>query len=194
MSLNTNKDFQILSLSGGGMRGLYTVHVLAELEQSLAELHDEPDYWIGKHFDLICGTSIGGIVALGLASGINARDLSHILDSNRLKIFPLEKTNKIAKITKKIRQARKGLYSSEPLREVLDDVFGNMLIGELKSRVLIPTVNFTTGSVQVFKTPHHPDFQRDWKVKAVDVALATSAAPTYFPIHQIGNCWYVDGD
>jgi patatin-like phospholipase/acyl hydrolase len=186
-------DFQILSLSGGGMRGLYTAKVLADLEQSLADKHDQPDYWIGQHFDLICGTSIGGILALGLASGISARDLLNKLDNERLNIFPPSSNGRFAKIKKTWKQARNGLYSAEPLRKVLESLFEEKTLGEMKTRVLVPTVNYTTGLVQVFKTPHHEAFQRDWKLKIVDIALATSAAPTYFPIHKINDCWYVDG-
>lgn len=191
--MEEKSDFQILSLSGGGMRGLYTASVLADLEQSLADEHDQPDYWIGQHFDLICGTSIGGILALGLAAGINARSLRDTLDKNRLNIFPLTKKGMFSRIGKTCRQATSGLYSAAPLKTIIEGVLGDAIIGDMKTRILIPAVNYTTGAVQVFKTPHHVTFKRDWKLKAVDVALATSAAPTYFPIHQINDCWYVDG-
>jgi patatin-like phospholipase/acyl hydrolase len=189
MSDSAKTDFQILSLSGGGMRGLYTATVLAELEQSLADKSENPNYWIGQHFDLICGTSIGGVLALGLASGLTARELKNILDSNRKNIFP----SRGHPWVKSVRQLVLGLYSAQPLLNVLQNAFENQTIGDLKTRILVPTVNYTTGSVQVFKTPHHTDFKTDWKRTIVDVALATSAAPTYFPIHQMDDRWYVDG-
>ncbi len=62
---------QALVLSGGGVRGLYTIKLLAELEQRIS--NGNPHYSIAKHFDMISGTSIGGILALGLASGKTAR-------------------------------------------------------------------------------------------------------------------------
>ncbi len=63
----------------------------------------------------------------------------------------------------------------------------------MKHPVIVPTVNLTKGKPQIFKTPHHSDFKRDYKLSAVDVALATSAAPTYFPIAQINDELFADG-
>lgn len=64
----------VLALSGGGYRGLYTATVLAELEQVLGRP-------IAQHFDLICGTSAGGMLALGLANEIPASELKDLLKS-----------------------------------------------------------------------------------------------------------------
>ncbi len=181
--------FQILSLSGGGVRGLYSAKVLADLEHQLADEHNEPDYWIGCHFDLICGTSIGGIIALALASGMTARSIYEAIEENRSKIFPPHKSG----LSKLIKQMRKSLYTADPLRQVLAEIYGDKTIGDLKTRAFVPAVNFTKGGVQIFKTPHHVNFKNDWKVSLVDAALTTSAAPTYFPIHKMDGSWYVDG-
>jgi predicted acylesterase/phospholipase RssA len=59
--------------------------------------------------------------------------------------------------------------------------------------VIIPAINYTTGQAVLFKTPHHTDLQKDHRIPLVDVALATSAAPGYFPRHIYNNCQYVDG-
>ncbi|MDN6868907.1 CBASS cGAMP-activated phospholipase [Aeromonas caviae] len=188
--------FQILSLSGGGVRGLYTVTILAELEQHLAEQSKNPDYRISQHFDLIAGTSIGGILALGLASGMKARDLRDLLDNERLTIFPRPVLRNIFSVIRYLRSLRlpfTSRYSANPLKKILTEVFKDQTIGDLHTPVIIPAVNATTGMVQMFKTPHHPDFKQDWKNKLVDVALATSAAPTYFPAHVFNDCIYVDG-
>ena len=63
----------------------------------------------------------------------------------------------------------------------------------MKTRVLIPAVNYTTGKPKVFKTPHLEKYVNDLNISLVDVALATSAAPTYFPIHVIDSQRFVDG-
>ncbi|MEH2561768.1 CBASS cGAMP-activated phospholipase [Bradyrhizobium sp. AZCC 2289] len=85
-------------------------------------------------------------------------------------------------------------YCSCVLRSTIEAIVGkDSKIGDLAHRVVIPTVNLTKGSPQVFKTDHHPTFQRDWKVPIVDVALATSAAPTFFPLHRIGGELFADG-
>lgn len=188
MGNNESTPFNILSLSGGGVRGLYTITVLAELEKYLAEKSGDEDYWIGQHFDLISGTSIGGILGLALASGVTARELEKVLDDNRKLIFPKTSFLKAA-----IGQLFSGKYSAEPLKKVIQEVVGEKKIGDLKTRVLVPAINASTGLVQTFKTPHHKDLQRDWRFKVLDVALATSAAPTYFPPHKIDSAIYVDG-
>jgi patatin-like phospholipase/acyl hydrolase len=66
-------------------------------------------------------------------------------------------------------------------------------MSELRRPTLIPAVNLTKGGPRVFKTGHHPRFTIDWRLDVVDVALATSAAPTYFPIHRIGDEAFADG-
>lgn len=66
-------------------------------------------------------------------------------------------------------------------------------MSDLRRPTVIPAVNLTKGGPKVFKTGHHPRFIIDWRLKVVDVALATSAAPTYFPIHRIGAELYADG-
>lgn len=66
-------------------------------------------------------------------------------------------------------------------------------LGQAKHRLLVPSVNMTKGSVQMFKTGHHLDFIADPKRNAVDVAMATSAAPTYFPLAESENAHFVDG-
>lgn len=201
--MNTNKGgsspFQIIALSGGGIRGLFCIKVLADLEQDLADESGDPDYSIAQHFDLICGTSVGGLLALGLAYGLNARQLLSIIDQRRKDIFPqyysLNRfpTRWLYKVMRGCKQALTSLYSQDNLEALLTDIFGDALIGDLKQRVVVPAVNYSTGAMKAFKTPHHPDFKRDWRIKLRDVALATSAAPTYFPIHEINSVWYADG-
>ena len=183
-----DKHFQILSLSGGGIRGLYTIQVLATLEEQLAEQHKDENYCIGQHFDLISGTSIGGLIALGLANGITARHILLEMNKNRLTIFP-SKLN----FFKKCNAAFSTLYKQEPLKKLLEDIYGDATIGSLNTRVVIPTINYSKGQVQVFKTPHCQQFKSDHIHSLVDIALATSAAPTFFPIHEFNDNWYLDG-
>jgi hypothetical protein len=84
-------------------------------------------------------------------------------------------------------------HDSAGLREVLTDRFQDSTIGELKHRVLVPTVNYSTGRGQFFKTPHHPSFELDYRMKIVDVALATAAAPVYFPLARNDRGVFADG-
>lgn len=79
------------------------------------------------------------------------------------------------------------------LQEVLRERFEEATIGELKHRVLVPAVNYSTGRGQFFKTPHHPSFELDHRMKVVDVALATAAAPVYFPLARNDRGVFADG-
>lgn len=184
--------FKILSLSGGGARGIYTAKALEVLESRFQTQ-------IANHFDIICGTSIGGILALGLAAEIPASKILKVFDENREKIFPAipEKEKKpipVLNISKAdIRQIKQPQYTPEPLKALLEELFGDKLIGDLKHCVLIPSINFTVGRLRAFRTPHAEKLFQDAKCKIVDVALATSAAPTYFPVHTIDGTRYVDG-
>ena len=172
--------FQILSLSGGGFLGLYTIALLDKIEQRAGKP-------IAQCFDLLAGTSIGGIIALGLAAGTPASKILKAFEENGEKIFPSKKPN----LFKKLRHPK---YSDLPLRETIEAIVGaELLMGDLKHPVIIPSLNLTRGKAQFFKTPHHPDFKTDLHLKVVDVALATSAAPTYFPLAQVNNQLYADG-
>ncbi|MBO6624078.1 MAG: patatin-like phospholipase family protein [Roseicyclus sp.] len=181
--------FRILSLSGGGYMGLYTAAVLAGLEEQCDEgLH--------KKFDLIAGTSIGGILALGISSGVSASKMLAAFRENGEKIFSSQPapTGWLKPKLELRKNALGAKYSSDTLRATISDLVGkDVFIGDLKQRTVIPAVNLTKGSPQVFKTPHHSNFVRDWKIPVVDVALATSAAPTFFPAHKIGGEMFADG-
>lgn len=168
-------DFHILALSGGGFRGLYTATVLKHLEENLGAP-------LASHFDLICGTSAGGLLALGLAAEIRTAELQTIFDQDGCRIFGSRSI--VRRLLTKIFLAK---HSSSGLRSVLEDRFKDTTIGDLQHRILIPTVNFSTGKGQFFKTPHAPEFGMDYRRRLVDVGLATSAAPTYFPLHRIGE-------
>ena len=85
------------------------------------------------------------------------------------------------------------LYQSEPLKKVLMDTFGDKIIKDLNVKVVIPSVNATTGLPKVYKTPHCTQFVTDQQLSLVDVGMATSAAPTYFNPHLLNNCVMVDG-
>ena len=181
--------FQVLSLSGGGFLGLYTAAVLAELENLIGGR-------IADRFDLIAGTSVGGIIALGLAAGKPASEIRDAFVKHGPSIFqtlPPARTW-LGKKVDLFRSARSPKYSSDGLKAVIVDVVGaHTLVKDLQHRCMVPAVNLTRGRPQIFKTGHHKTFVRDPKLLVSDVALATSAAPTFFPLHAIGGELYADG-
>ncbi len=171
-------EFWILALSGGGARGLFTASILAEMETAVGEP-------LANHFDLIAGTSVGGILALGVANEISTTKLLGIFEHAQ-EIF--ERCN--CWIPWPLFHSQ---YRNRRLKTLLEEQFGTTRIGNLKHRVMIPSVNFTKGAPSFFKTPHHPRLHLDERHLLVDVAMATAAAPTYFPIYHFNNQHYVDG-
>ena len=70
------------------------------------------------------------------------------------------------------------------LQSSLERAFGEKRLGDCVTRVVVPAFDRERRDIHVFKTAHHPRFQVDWKERAVDVAMASAAAPTYLPSHQ----------
>lgn len=173
--------YHVLALSGGGYRGLYTATVLSELEAVLGRP-------IASHFDLICGTSAGGLLALGLAADIPAVELKALFEEKGSRIFGCRSI-----LRRLFGFWLSAKHASSGLKEVLTERFQAMTVGDLKHRVLVPAVNYSTGRGQFFKTPHHPSFELDHRMKLVDVALATAAAPIYFPLSRNERGVFADG-
>jgi patatin-like phospholipase/acyl hydrolase len=177
--------FRILSIDGGGIKGAFPAAFIAQLEETL----ESP---VINYFDLIAGTSTGGIIALGLGLGMPA---SAILDFYKLEgteIFPASQ-----KWSTRVKHYFGTKYSSDPLQEALTSAFGDRLLGDSTKRLVIPSFSALTGKIYVYKTAHDSRFELDWRKSAVEVAMATSAAPSYFPpyinpsyiAHLDGGMW-----
>lgn len=188
----TSEKIKVLALNGGGVRGLFTITLLAELEAIIEKREKLENVKIGDYFDLITGTSIGGILALGLASGKSARELKQAFEDNAQHIFPLKRF----KQKKWWNLLRRSIYESEPLYETVKSMIGDTIkFEDLNKRVMITSVNLSTGRPKFFKTPHNPMFTFDREIRLIDAAMATSAAPTYFKPHYIEKLdhYFADG-
>lgn len=172
--------FQILTLDGGGIKGIFSAAVLAALE-------DDFNCEIRDHFDLIAGTSTGGIIALALGLGIRPRGILDFYVRTGPSIFP---RGHLRDLLKWVRVK----YSEAPLERAVKECFGERLFGESAKRLVIPSFNLGDDEVYIFRTAHHEKLRRDYKEPAWKVALATTAAPTYFPSHRsIGSIRLIDG-
>lgn len=205
----TNK-FQILSLSGGGYRGLHVARILEIIEEKTG-------HPIAKHFDLIAGTSIGGIIGLALALEIPATKIREALENTGRTLFPnppptFNKAREMLarpriwsalwyairnrnELTAEFNSAKKAWYNPKPLADAISapDFFGDKKISELLHPIIVPAVNYSSGLPTFFKSDHYPGFEFDRELYIRDVALGTSAAPVYFPAHKVGDSRIVDG-
>lgn len=181
-----DRPFKLLSIDGGGILGLLPTMVLNELERRF--LGGEP---IGRHFDMITGTSTGGIIALGLGQGLSAAEISKLYLEQGEKIFP--PTHRLGRVLRRLRQNAFYAYDSAALENELRRVFGPALLSSSQNRLCIPTFEGRYGEPYIYKTPHHPDYQNDQHDKLVDIAMATAAAPTYFKAIKRDGYTFVDG-
>ncbi len=171
---------RILCIDGGGILGTFPAAFLAGLEE---HLQGRP---IGSYFDLIAGTSTGGIIAIGLAMGLRASDLLDLYEKRGPEIFGQGRGIVADFIFDKLRACRQlvmNKHESGPLRTALEDTLGGKRIGDARTRLLIPAWNPVARSVYIYKTAHHKRLCNDYKGLAVDAAMATAAAPTYFRRH-----------
>lgn len=193
-SINNAKTFKVLSIDGGGIKGLYSAQILKHFEEKF-------DCKISDHFDMLCGTSTGGLIALALSLKISAAEICDFYTVQGPKIFT--KFRKIEFLNKKynngtVRQlVRGGKFTDQNLKSALSEIFGERRIEESNNLLCIPSYNITEARPFVFKFDHKEgDLSRDNKARYVDIALATSAAPTYFPMAEIpdyDNKQFIDG-
>lgn len=180
------KVFKILTIDGGGIKGLYSSKIIEHIEEQYK-------CKIADYFDMICGTSTGGIIAIGLSLGIDAKEISKLYEEKGVRIFP--KQNRIVAALKQLLLG--GKYSDDPLRKALTETFSDKKIEDCNNLLCIPSYSYTDARPWVFKKDHiEGKLTRDNKALCVDVALATAAAPTYFPLSEIeyyDSKQFVDG-
>lgn len=168
------KTFKILSIDGGGIKGIYSAAVLAKFEEFSQKK-------IVDCFDLICGTSTGGLIGLLLGAGYSAKQIVQFYIDNASYIFPPK--NRCIALIKQIFGINK--HDQEGLYNVLKKFLENRTMEDSIVNLCIPSIDSENEKPIVFKTGHSHKYVRDPKISMVDVALATSAAPTFLPIHKI---------
>jgi predicted acylesterase/phospholipase RssA len=188
MSANDDKPFRILSLAGGGYLGLYTACVLAELEERIGEP-------LGRRFDLIAGTSVGGILAIALGFEMPMQTIKDLFVEQGTKIFsdrglPSTAVGRLRDLTRSVLGPK---YDGEALRKALVTHLGRKTLADALHPLVIPTTNISLSQTKVFKTPHSSRSRGDESAHAARVAMATCAAPAYFPSVRIGRWLYADG-
>ena len=172
--------FKVLSIDGGGTKGLYCAKIIEGIENEYGSS-------ISEHFDLICGTSTGGLIALALSLEIPASDIVHFYRNHSASIFPNRSI--VEKLFRALSQILgRGKYDNKALVEALWNLFGEKKLEESKCLLCIPSFSLSDGRPYIFKRDHaEGNLVRDNNTRFLDVALATSAAPTYLPVTTITN-------
>ncbi len=181
-------EFRILSLAGGGYLGLYTACVLAHLEDRAGEP-------LGRRFDLIAGTSVGGILAVALAFEIPMAKIKDLFLEHGTAIFSSRglPTNAVAKLRDLSRAVLGPKYNGVALAKALAVYLGKQTLADAKHAIVVPAVDVTRSRTKIFKTPHASGSRGDEDIRAASVAMATSAAPAYFPSVRVADALYADG-
>ena len=216
------KVIRILSLDGGGIRGLFSATFLERFCNDAGIQGNE----LWKHFDIICGTSIGGIQAIAYSHGLSPTELINLLETNATNIFtiragvnPLQPLGPAGSATLGTVLAAPGvepyIYNQQPLRDALNPILGTTKMFQLKTNTLITAlgfqggtgpstdnVNFPYGDITSsryyqFSNVLIPDFTAGQNYNCVDVAIATGSAPVFFrPTTILGassDTFFIDG-
>lgn len=185
------KARRILSLDGGGIRGLVTCRWLAGVEDAL-QVAGVPG--LGNNFDLVAGSSTGAIVAAGLAVGLSPAAIAEMYREHRHTIFPGIANRLWSRAARLLSDGPSApRYDAKGLEKVLKGVFGDTRLGQVQRPLLITSYDTIARSPVIFKSfkPEHQQL-RLW-----EVCRASSAAPTYFPAHGMDvegrACALIDG-
>lgn len=178
---------RILSIDGGGIRGLLALGALEQVELRLRQASGRPSLRLCDYFDLIAGTSTGGIIAAGLAIGLSVADIRQFYVDNARAIF--RPVGWLSRLRSK--------YTSRGLTEKLNEVFRGLTLGspELETLLLIVMRNVHTDSPwlisnnprAMFNDRALPDCNLD--IPLSKLIRASTAAPFYFEAEeiQVGN-------
>ncbi len=195
MGLFRPRGRTILSIDGGGIRGIIPARVLVEIGRRLTRCKKERPFH--ELFDLVAGTSTGGLLALALcapgtdsegrSTGVPRTSPDEILSiyvNRGGEIFPRTRFNRL----RSLKQAFYEKYDSGPFEAILRDVFGGVTLKQALTSLLVTAYDTEARAPLFFKNrPSSPDWNTDPDFLMRDVARATSAAPTYFEPARIGQ-------
>lgn len=183
---------RVLSLDGGGMRGIFQ----AKFMELFVQLWGIAPNEIWKYFDVICGTSAGGLQALGYANGLTPTDMLNFFLEDGPWIFstsaiiPGVRATTLDKLATMILGG--SFYPNTNFISKLDETFGDQTMIDMKTNTLITSFNYSTSSPTLFSNIIFPGSSGQNEL-VKNVALATAAAPLYFPKANWGASDYIDG-
>lgn len=172
--------FKILSIDGGGIRGVYSAVILKEIENKF-------NIKLYEHFDLVAGTSTGSILAAAIATNIPLSEVIDLYKNEGAKIFD----SRISALG----GLNKSRYDNTYLKNLLASKFGDKTLSDssIKTRLLIPTTDISNGDVHVIKSYYIEEFKRDKDRKIQDAVLSSCSAPLYFNPNKMESYLLADG-
>lgn len=178
------KKYKILSIDGGGIRGILPAMILQEMEKRLRERLGKPTARIADYFDMIAGTSAGGMLACSMLYKHDGKKMDcskavELFESGGPIIFKKTCFNQI-------RRVFDSMYPAKNIESVLAEIFGDSQLSESDTEGLITAYDITNREAVLFDTDSAKrDPNRDYRL--ADIARATSAAPTYFPVAEVAS-------
>ena len=193
---STRAPYRVLSLDGGGMRGVYSAAYLRSVAEAFARRRGVAALDVGAGFDLIVGNSTGGIIACVLAKGVPLAEAVNLYREHGPRVFRRPVPTNLSfrtfpGLVDDLLMRRDALVRGEQaLREALEGILGDATLGGVYEgrgiALAIPAVEMSRHREWVFKTPHLEDTTgRDDGCTLVDVCMATSAAPVYRSMARI---------
>ncbi|XP_062156879.1 patatin-like protein 2 isoform X3 [Alnus glutinosa] len=180
------KMVTVLSIDGGGIRGIIPATLLGFLESKLQEL-DGTHVRVADYFDIIAGTSTGGLVTTMLTAPnkdnrpmYTANDITNFYLDHCPRIFPQKRAS--CSMTSMLGAMMGPKYNGKYLRSMINELLGNLTLKQTLTNVIIPTFDIKLLQPVIFSTK---DAKRnDLKnARLADVCIGTSAAPTFLPAH-----------
>ena len=171
--------FRILSIDGGGVRGIYPAHFLKLLSDQI-DGHD-----LTTVFDLFVGTSTGGLIAAAIACRIPLATVVDLYEKRSKTIFGRKRFT--------ARNTFRSAYDTAPLRRIVEELFKERLLGDVQPRIVLPTTDISNGNVFVMKSGYLPSFVRDRDIRVSDAVLASAAAPLFFDPVRVKEYLLADG-
>ncbi|XP_059630249.1 patatin-like protein 2 [Cornus florida] len=183
----------ILSIDGGGIRGIIPATILTFLESQLQELDGE-DARLADYFDVIAGTSTGGLVTAMLTAPdenhrprFAAKDIRPFYLEHGPKIFPQNSCRSLFGTIRNHLKSLKGpKYNGKYLHRVISDKLGETRLLDTVTKVVIPTFDITHLQPTIFSSYEAKTYPC-LDARLSDICIGTSAAPTYLPAHQFKN-------
>lgn len=178
------KSICILSIDGGGLRGVVPLTILSEVQRRIT---NNPELW--KCFDLVAGTSTGGLITSAMTLGDRAtgkakyslNDILNVYINRGQEIFP--QRNAFGKLFHKIRDIARPTFDDDGIAKVFRDVLGKSKISDCLTKIMVSTYDLNNNIPLFFKSIDHLE-NPALDAELYDICRATSAGPTYLPTYR----------